>query len=473
MIQDHGKSRATARATAWGAALSAIAIGLCAAAPAKAIELREAVQAALMSNPAINQAVQNKEAIEFERKQAQGLYLPRISIEGSVGIRHLDSPVRRALTRDDDALYPSGADLVAEQVVFDSGRRSAELKRQAARTDGAALRTLERSETVALNVTRQYLDYLLQEKILAASDENVAFHEKLTGDLKEGVNTGSISIADQQQAEERLQAARARRTEAAEDLANAAISFRTLTGLSLDTATPPPSLASNVPVTLEEALERARTRNPGVREAMADVDASLQVVAAARAEQGPRLSLEARGRIGHDIDGTDGRTTDVQGRAVLRWNIFSGGITGANVQEQIRRSSETRYRLHEIQRRAEEEVRGSWNRRENQAKLLADLEQQSRVTDDLLLSYREQFNVGRRSLLDVLDAQNTRYNVQIRRETARLATNFAEYRILAAANLLLTSLDVTTSGGTNAYARDRFKVGPTPPAELDARRLPD
>jgi hypothetical protein len=42
-----------------------------------------------------------------------------------------------------------------------------------------------------------------------------------------------------------------------------------------------------------------------------------------------------------------------------------------------------------------------------------------RVADDLLLSYREQFNIGRRSLLDVLDAQNTRYNVQAQAETAR------------------------------------------------------
>ena len=65
-----------------------------------------------------------------------------------------------------------------------------------------------------------------------------------------------------------------------------------------------------------------------------------------------------------------------------------------------------------------------------------------RVADDLLLSYREQFNVGRRSLLDVLDAQNTRFNVQAQAETARMAKLYAQYRVLAASNRLIEALGV-------------------------------
>ena len=65
----------------------------------------------------------------------------------------------------------------------------------------------------------------------------------------------------------------------------------------------------------------------------------------------------------------------------------------------------------------------------------------------------------------MLDAQNTRYNVQVQAETARFARLFAEYRLLAATN-------VAPAEGSNAYARARFKVGPTPPAELMERRLP-
>ena len=53
---------------------------------------------------------------------------------------------------------------------------------------------------MALNVARTYIDYLLQQRLVAIAQDNVTFHERLAGDLREGVSKGSISIADQQQA---------------------------------------------------------------------------------------------------------------------------------------------------------------------------------------------------------------------------------------------------------------------------------
>ena len=82
--------------------------------------------------------------------------------------------------------------------------------------------------------------------------------------------------------------------------------------------------------------------------------------------------------------------------------------------------------------------------------MASELETQGRISDDLLLSYREQFNIGRRSLLDVLDAQNTRYNVQQQAETARLAKLYAQYRVLAAENRLIECLGVQMPAGASA-----------------------
>ena len=458
----------------WAVALpSAAVLSVAAFGQAYAIDLREAVEAAVASNPQINQAAQNKQAIEFERKQAQGLYLPRVDLELSGGVRKLENPTRRTLGLDDDTLEPLEAGLTVQQTLWDSGARRSELERQASRTDGAANRVEERSEFIALEVTRSYLNYLLQQRLVAVADDNVTFHDSLAGDLRQGVSQGSISIADQQQAEERLQSARVRRTEAQEELTNAGIEFMMLTGIPIDTVTMPEAVTGSLPPSLEDAVALARTQNPLVREALADVDAAHAVVRAARAELGPKISLEGRARTGQDIDGFEGDTTDLQALLVMRWTLFSGGINQANVQEQVRRVSEERYRLHEASRDAEQDVRSAWNRRDQQLKLLTDLETQSRISDDLLLSYREQFNVGRRSLLDVLDAENTRHNVQVQRETARFAALFAEYKVLAATNTLLRTLNIAPPKDAVSDARARFNVEPTPPAELMARRYPD
>ena len=440
------------------------AVLLCAS-PAYAVELRDAVQAALTSNPEIRQAVANRVATQEERVQAQGLWYPRVSVEATAGVRHLNSPTRRALEDGNDVLWPLGGDLIVDQLVFDSGGREAEIRRQASRTDAAAARVEERSEFVALNVARTYIDYLLQQRLVAIAADNATFHERLAGDLREGVSKGSISVADQQQAEERLQSARARVTEAREDLDTAAITFQTLTGLPIDSVSMPPDLSQFMPASLADAEGLARQNNPRVQEAIADLNTAREDVAAARSDLGPRLNLEGRARAGHDIDGLEGKTTDLQGAFVLRWDVFNGGIKEANVREQLSRADEVHARLFERTRAAEEATRSAWSRLQNQTRLVSELETQGRITDDLLLSYREQFNIGRRSLLDVLDAQNTRYNVQAQTETARLSRLYAQYRLLAASNRLIEALGVQMATSAYSDERTRFRVNPIPPED--------
>ena len=437
------------------------------------VELKSAIETAMQTHPEINQAVENKTAIEFEREQAQAQYLPQISVEGSIGARRLENATRRSLGIADQELYPTEGGLRLRQIVYDGGTRRNEVKRQAARTDGAAYRIEERSEFVALQVTRQYLDYLLQQRIVAASDDNIAFHTKLAGDLKEGVSKGSISVADQQQAEERLYASRVRLTEANQDLVNIAASFRTLTGLDLvDGAMLPPSLGSSIPATLEESIEHARGQSPRVREAKADLDVAYAMVSKAKSETAPTIAVEGSARIGDDIDGFRGETNDLQGGLVLRWDVFDGGTKRAKIQEMRRRESEARFRLEQMSRETEEDVRVAWNAWDSQGKLVKDLDDQSKVSDELLRSYRAQFNVGRRSLLDVLDAQNTRYNVQVRAETARFAQFFAEFKLLAAQNMLLKAMQVDPPKAAQATARERFKVVAAPPMDREAMREP-
>jgi outer membrane protein, adhesin transport system len=395
-----------------------------------------------------------------------------VSTEVSSGVREFRNPSRRRIGLDNDTLYPLEADLVVDQLFIDSGERQAEVRRQAARTDGAAARIEERSEFVALNVARSYIDYLLQQRLVAIASDNATFHERLASDLREGVSKGSISIADQQQAEERLQSARARVTEAREDLDTAAIEFQNLTGTPIDSVTLPPDLSAAMPATLGEVEALARTQNPRVQEAIADLSAARELIDVAKGQRGPRVNIEGRARFGQDIDGFEGKTRDLLGRAVMRWTLFNGGTNNANVREQMRRADEAHARLFTQTRQAEEDARTAWSRLSNQSRLVGELETQGRVADDLLLSYREQFNVGRRSLLDVLDAQNTRQNVQAQVETARLAKVYAQYRVLAATNRLIEALGVNMPTEAYSNERSRYRVNPIPAADLLETSMP-
>ncbi|WP_378945405.1 TolC family protein [Mesorhizobium sp. ANAO-SY3R2] len=436
---------------------------------ASAMSLKEAMAVAVESNPEIGQAIQNREAIEFELRQAKGLYLPSIDLEGSTGVRRLDTPSRRFNGSDEEALSPNEAGLVIRQTLFDNGARRAEVDRQASRVDGASFRVLERSEFIGLAVVQDYLEYILQAQIVVDAKNNVAFHQSILGDIRDGVQGGALTDADRLQAEERLYAARARLQEANEELETAKIRFYKTVGKPLTSPSKPASVAKALPRSLDDAIGLARRNNPRVHMASSDIDAAAALVDAARASYGPEVVAEGRARVGHDIDGTEDRTSDLQARLVLRWNLYRGGIDQANEQEQIRRVSEQRLALHQVQREVDEAVRISWERRFRQAEIAKTLRQQAAASDRLVVTYREQYNVGQRSLLDVLDAQNTRFNTENLANISAFASLFAEYRLLAATGQLLSTMNLTPAKQATAYARSEFNVPPTADTDTYAR----
>ena len=454
------------------AATSILAVGLLSSTSSWAMSMGDAVRIAVESNPEIGEAIANREAIEFELRQGRGLYLPRIDLEGSLGGEIRDSRSTHATGDNDHLFFRKEGSVVIRQLLFDGFGTDAEVERQASRVDGASHRVFERSEFIALAVIREYLDIVRLRRVVRISTDNVAYHRRLVGRIGEGASEGSLSVADRQQAQERLYAANARVAEAREELKAAEARFIRLVGRTAGKVSVPRGVSKALPPTKSHAIGVARSSHPSVKLAKADIDAATALVKAAESRYYPKFTLEGRARAGDDLSGFRGHDHDVQANVVMSWNIYNGGIDMANRQEQIRRVDEQRMRLHRITREVEEAVRLSWDRRDEQRRRLAELRRQYNAIQQLVGSYTEQFNIGQRSLLDLLDTQNTRVSAQIAVETASAAVKFAEYRVLASTGTLLRTLHVKAPSASAAYAREQAKVPPTPPAETQSRYSP-
>lgn len=426
---------------------------------AYALSLRDAVVIAVDSNPEIGQSMANREAVEFELRQALGLYMPRVDLEVSTGIQRLDNPSRRFSGIQDDPLYPTQVDVIVSHDIWDGGFRKAEANRQAARVDGASFRVLERSEFIGLEVSREYFQVLLQQRVVNIARQNVGFHEQTRSDVRAAVDNGQLTAADSQQVEERLSQARARLTEAREALDLAQIGFYKLVYAPFEAGQMPSRISrSFLPNSLSQAIGQARSNNPRLLMASADIDAAAAVVEQSRSGLNPTINLQGRASAGYDVNGVDGATNDLQVKLSLKWNLYDGGIKRAEIQENARRETEVALGQQQVLREVEEAVRISWTRMGRQGSLSAQYGAQLKASSDLVESYRSQFSVNQRSLLDVLDAQNTRFNVQVLYETAQYSQRFAEYRLLAATGRLLEYLGLDAPSQSNAYAREKLKT---------------
>ena len=439
---------------------------------ASALSMLDSVRIAVESNPEIGEAIANREAIEFELRQGRGLYLPRIDLDGSLGGEIRDSQTTHRLNDQRHLFFRREGSVTVRQLLFDGFGTQAEVERQASRVDGASHRIFERSEFIALAVIREYLDIIRLRRVVRISADNVAYHRRLLGQIGEGAAEGSLSVADRQQAQERLFAAKARVAEAREELKSAESRFIRIVGRTVGKVSVPKRVSRAVPATVSHAIGVARASHPSVDLARADVDAATALIKAAESKFYPKFTVEGRARAGKHLSGVRDHDNDIQGNVVMSWNIYNGGIDVANRQEQIRRVDEERMKLHRITREVEESVRLSWIRRDEQRRRLAELRRQHNSILQLIGSYTEQFKIGQRSLLDLLDTQNTRVASQIAVETGDAAVRFAEYRILASTGTLLQTMGVARPTASNAYARELHKVPPTPPAETQRRHSP-
>lgn len=436
------------------------------------MSLEEAIATAVASNPQIGEAIYNRQAIDFQLRQAKGQFLPRIDGEVRTGRARYRTPSTIPNGLEDD-FNTREARLIGVQRLFDGFAALSEVQRQAARLDSAAHRVFERSEFIALAVAREYIDIARLRTLLQRAQQNLIFHQGILGDVTKATQGGATSIADQQQAQERLLAAQARIEQLRDDLAQAESRFIQLVGLPIGPTGPLNSVSPLLPRSLDEVLGIARAENPLLKIRNADLDAQLAQVKTAESALYPRITAEASATKGTDINNVPGRTEDYRAEVVARWNIFNGGIDMAAREEQIRRASELRMSVSVAHREVENEVRLSWDRRQWLARQRGSLARQVQVSQQLIQSYQEQFRIGSRSLLDLLNTQNNAFATESALLTAQYAELFSEYRLLASMGRLMKTFKVSPSAAAAADNRPSNFVPPTPPSETMPRSKGD
>ena len=428
---------------------------------AKATTLREAVALAVSTNPEVGEAVSNRLAVDHELAQARGLYLPQIDVRGELGPQVVDDD-SGASNEENRALPGWELSIVLQQRIFDGFATDAEVERQAARVDAAAFRVLERSEFIALDTVQAYLDLLRTQALSGLARENVAVHRTILADARRRAEAGEISVADPQQAEERLFNALRLESDFETALDEARITFERVVGQPAGQVTLPAAIVSALPPNRDRAVDMALDNNPTVQLALADLDVSYAEFRASESAFYPSLSLESSASVGERA-GEDGEEARFDVQLVARYRLFSGFIDTANRQEQVARVDEARERVDRFRRDVVELTRQSWNNLAGAERNIDILDRQVVLAVQVVDSYRQQFELGERSLLDVLDAENARFNAETALNSTRFAAEFARYQVIASTGRLLATLGIEPPQAATATARQQAGSDGPPP----------
>ncbi|AXI45595.1 agglutination protein [Sulfitobacter sp. SK012] len=422
-----------------------------------ALSLKDVILYVLETNPDIKTAESNKQAIEFELDQARSLRAPRFELEAFAGSSLNDGSTTPDLSSADSWVNGYEISGRVSQLLFDGFETRSEIDRQAYRIDAAAYRVLERSEVLSLEAVRLYSDVLRIRSLTAFAKKNRDYHSTALDRVRRAYDQGVVSIGDLQQAEERFLLAED--TILAFDLDKDDIEslFLAVVGVEPKGLGTVPNIAGSVPSNLEAALQIGRTQNPSILFLQSDIGAAEAQSRRVDANAAPKLFLEADGRFGNDVGGYEGNVADAKVGLVLRYE-FQGTSKRSARQEQIRRVGESRSRLLSQTRLVEREVRQSWSTLQSAQRRTKTIQAQADIALKLRQTYEAEFDVGQRSLLDVLNTQNALFQAQANLVNARSLENYVRYRILASIGILLPTLDVPVPEDAKVYARERQGV---------------
>lgn len=403
--------------------MSVVAVGiLVVAGGAQAETLQEAVGFMLKSSPDVRAQYYNRMAREKEVRQAKAGYLPTIDVNVAAGLDRQHEPFF-------NTSWPASSTVSVRQNVFRFFGTQSEVERQEARVRSQSYLLQGAAENNALLSSKVFLNVLRNQELFDLAQENLTNHRRILDQVKLRSESGVDRRADFDQVLGRVALAQSNVVAAQANLSDSNTDYQAVIGHLPGNLIKPEPVGSALPKTIEEAEQLAMQNNPTLKSAKADVDARNAQHETAKSQLYPSLDVALDYKWRKDVD-LPGRREDFLAMATISFNILNGGWNKA-------RLGQTTYEVYEAQEISEntkrqtiQSTRLSWEANKTATERVAFLEDYVKAAGQTADAFAAQWNIGRRTMFDLLDTQAEHINARASLVNAKYDKMYSEYRIL-------------------------------------------
>ena len=406
-----------------------------------ATAIEDIVRETVATNPDVLIVGSQRDSVEQQMEQTRAGFFPQVDLTVGTGWEYNDTPITRGAGHGSRNFNRDEADILIRQLLYDGHGTESEFERQRARVNSRAFETFSTAEVIALKASEVYFDVVRERKLVELAVHNLANHQKTYDRIEKRARSGVGRRADTQQALGRLALAKTNLMAEENRLEDAISAFVNVVGHEPDDLIDPVSRDYLIPASLDEALTIALDNHPQMKSADADIDAAREQHNAAKSVFFPRVHLEIQGRHNENQDGVPGQNDHASVMLRGRYNL-TGGKDMARRQETVFQIEEAREIRDRTRRQVIESMQLSWNAYETALAQLEYFNIHAEASKAALLAYRKQFNLGQRTLIDLLDQENEVFQARINLVNGQNDVKFSTYRILAGTGKLLWALEV-------------------------------
>lgn len=419
-------------------ALTALSLAVSQAAAQAPGNLKDAVERAVLQNPTVKFKYQTLEAVKDEQDAAKGAWRPRIDVEMTAARKSVSTPIITPSLSYNGAT----ASIQLRQTLFDGFATASEVRRLGHSRQAAYYDLLNSSDQLALESAQTYLDVQRYRETLILARDNYATHADVHQKIGSRVSAGVGRRVDLEQASGRLALAESNWLTEASNLHDVSARYQRLMGeLPATDLAPSPALDNFLPARTK-VLADAIANNPEFLGAVSTIRAFRADADVRRAANWPTLELRASQNLERNQSGIAGDYRDNALQLVLNYNLYRGGADSARVKQyaaKINSAYELRDKACRDIRQTTQIAYNDIGRLEQQITFLTQHELSTAKARE---AYRQQFDIGQRSLLDLLDTENELFQARIALTKAEYDLRLAKIRVLATSGTLLSALQL-------------------------------
>lgn len=375
---------------------------------AAAITLKEAAQEAVLRNPEVLARWHTYKAASEEIGTATGARLPKIDLSAGVARESKETPLV-----DYGSYTRSGLSVYLNQMLFDGFATRSEIKRLSYAQRVRYFEMLDASENTALEAARAYIDVLRYRDLHKLAQDNYVKHRQVFDQIQDRVKSGVGRKVDLETASGRLALAESNLLTEASNLHDVSSRYQRIVGSLPPAEMAPPDLSKlTMPATAKDALLSAYQHHPALNSAQENIIATQAESDARKSKFLPRLDLRARKDMGKDLDGIDGDHDTANIELLLNYNLYNGGIDKAAQRQFWERVNVAKDLRDKACRDVRQTLSIAYNDIPRLAEQLTYLDQHRLSVSKAREAYQKQFEIGQRTLLDLLDTENEYFQAQ-------------------------------------------------------------
>lgn len=392
---------------------------------------------AIENNPEVQEAWHAFKSSIYGVDAARSGYLPSVDVSASAGYERRNYGIEEEYNRNT-------AELSVTQMLYDGFRTSNTVDRFKRIQLIRYFELISQTEQTALEASIALLDVQKFKELVQLAEANLQEHESVYQQIEQSVGAGVARAADLEQISGRLSLAQSNVLTEYSNLHDVSARYLRVVGeLPMNDIKQADLDENNIPISVNQALDVAYKNSPSFYASLYNIEAQKANAKAQKAAFHPNVDLSARyGSQDRDELGQNETRTEARVGIDISYNLYNGGLDSANLEQAYQDINIAKYQRDQACIDIRQSLQIAYYNVTILEQKLPALNQHRESSTKVKIAYKDQFDIGQRTLLDVLDAENESFQSTRSYIVALYDRQSAILTMLKEMGKLLPALDV-------------------------------